>query len=182
MRGYYGIGAEGISKAMNAGNLFRSANAFGASFAFTVGATYARRVGGQADTSNALGELPFYEFDSVESMMLPDGCRLVGVELADDATPLPSFRHPRQAAYVLGMERDGLSPALAARCEFMVKIPTRFSLNLATAGAIVMYDRMLSMQRFGDRPVAPGGPIRPVPPSIHGAPIRRRKADESPAR
>ncbi len=36
MRGYFGIGAEGISKAMNVGSLFRSAHAFGASFMFTV--------------------------------------------------------------------------------------------------------------------------------------------------
>ena len=41
MRGYFGIGVEGVSKAMNAGNLYRSANAFGASFVFTVAAVYA---------------------------------------------------------------------------------------------------------------------------------------------
>ena len=38
MRGYFGIGVEGISKAMNLGNLMRSAHAFGASFFFTVDA------------------------------------------------------------------------------------------------------------------------------------------------
>ena len=36
MRGYFGIGVEGISKPMNLGNLLRSAHAFGASFFFTV--------------------------------------------------------------------------------------------------------------------------------------------------
>ena len=35
MRGYFGIGVEGISKSFNVGNLFRSAHAFGASFVFT---------------------------------------------------------------------------------------------------------------------------------------------------
>ena len=38
MRGYFGIGAEGISKPMNLGNLIRSAHAFGASFVFLVDA------------------------------------------------------------------------------------------------------------------------------------------------
>ena len=38
MRGYFGIGAEGISKPMNVGNLVRSAHAFGASFLFLVDA------------------------------------------------------------------------------------------------------------------------------------------------
>jgi len=33
---------------------------------------------------------------------LPKGCRLVGVELLDEAVDLPNFAHPQQAAYVLG--------------------------------------------------------------------------------
>ena len=45
MKGYFGIGVEGLSKPLNAGNLFRSAQAFGASFLFTVGASYAERAG-----------------------------------------------------------------------------------------------------------------------------------------
>ena len=36
MRGYFGVGADGISKAMNLGNLLRIAHAFGASFFFTL--------------------------------------------------------------------------------------------------------------------------------------------------
>ena len=39
-RGYFAIGAERSSKALNLGNLMRSAHAFGASFTFTVGAQY----------------------------------------------------------------------------------------------------------------------------------------------
>ena len=38
MRGYFGIGAEGISKPMNLGALMRTAHAFGASFFFTIAA------------------------------------------------------------------------------------------------------------------------------------------------
>jgi tRNA G18 (ribose-2'-O)-methylase SpoU len=37
-RGYFAIGVEGISKAVNLGNLLRSAHAFGASFVCTIGA------------------------------------------------------------------------------------------------------------------------------------------------
>jgi hypothetical protein len=39
-----------------------------------------------------------------------------------------------------------------------VRIPTRFCINLALAGALVMYDRMLMMGGFPERPVVPGGP------------------------
>ena len=87
---------------------------------------------------------------------------LVGIELLEDAVDLPSFRHPLNAAYVLGPERAGLSPALLARCDHVVKIPTRFSLNLAVAGALVLYDRLLQHGRFAERPVGSRGPVEPL--------------------
>ena len=37
MRGYFGIGIEGVSKPMNLGSLMRTAHAFGASFCFAIG-------------------------------------------------------------------------------------------------------------------------------------------------
>ena len=174
MRGYFGIGVEGISKPMNAGNLFRTAHGFGAHFSFTVAAAFDPDIL-KADTSAAHEQVPFYAFESVESMRLPQGCALVGVELHEDATLLPSFRHPRQAAYVLGMERGNLSPELVDCCDLIVKIPTSFCLNVATAGAIVMYDRVQSMGRFADRPVAPGGKTEPLPDAVFGEPVWKKK-------
>ena len=41
---------------------------------------------------------------AIEEMLLPAGCALIGVEIDKTAVELPSFRHPRRAAYVLGME------------------------------------------------------------------------------
>jgi tRNA G18 (ribose-2'-O)-methylase SpoU len=175
MRGYFGIGVEGITKAMNAGGLFRAAHAFGASFAFVIGGAYARREAANADTSDAPGQVPLYEFADAKSLLLPRDCRLVGVEFLEDAAPLPSFRHPRNAAYVLGRERGSLSPEILALCDDVVKIPTRFCLNLAVAGALVMYDRLLTLGRFAERPVMAGGKASPVPPHVFGPPVERRK-------
>ncbi|MFN3075758.1 MAG: RNA methyltransferase [Alphaproteobacteria bacterium] len=174
MRGYFGIGVERINKPYNVGSLFRSAHAFHAGFVFTVAADYERRQGHRTDTSDTLGQLPFYAFPDVSSLLLPKGCRLVGVELMDEAVELPSFRHPLQAAYVLGPERGSLSPEMVARCDFLVKIPTRFCLNVGIAGVLIMYDRLLSRGRFPERPVVPGGPIEPLPAHQAGGPILRR--------
>ncbi|MCB2109203.1 MAG: RNA methyltransferase [Rhodobacteraceae bacterium] len=160
MRGYFGIGVERVTKPFNVGNLFRSAHAFGASFVFTVAAEYTRKQGRAADTSKALANQPFYAFPTIEAMVLPKGCALVGIELVDDAVMLPSFHHPRQAAYVLGPERGSLSDAMLKRCDHVIKIPTRFSLNVGIAGVVVMYDRLLSMGRFDARPMRPGGPAQ----------------------
>jgi tRNA G18 (ribose-2'-O)-methylase SpoU len=176
MRGYFGIGVESISKQMNVGSLFRSAHAFGASFVFTVAAAYERRDGGRADTSDAVRHLPFYSFPDVESMLLPEGCALVGVELLDEGSDLPSFRHPKQAAYLFGPERGRLSAELVARCAHVVRIPTRFSLNVGMAGGIVMYDRLISLGRFKARPLSAGGPVEPLPEHVFGDPKFRTKA------
>ena len=174
MKGYFGIGVEGLSKPLNAGNLFRSAQAFGASFLFTIGADYAERAGRSGgDTSNAPGSVPLYSFPDADAMVLPRGCRLVGVELVEEAVELPSFRHPSRAAYVLGPERGSLSPALLARAAHVVRIPTAFSVNVAMAGALVMYDRALTLGRFAPRPVRAGGPTESLAPHVHGSPKRR---------
>ena len=159
-RGYFGIGAERISKALNLGNLMRSAHGFGASFTFTIGAAY-QSAEAHADTSKGALHLPHYNWASVEAMALPTGCRLVGIELLEEAIDLPSFHHPLRAAYVLGPELGALSPELTARCHYIVRIPTSFSINLATAGAIVMYDRVRSLGRFPPRPVGVGGQAAP---------------------
>lgn len=173
-RGYFGIGVEGISKPLNAGNLFRSAHAFGADFVFAIAPAVNLREINVSDTSQTAKHLPFYEYASVEEMQLPRGCRLVGVELLDEAAELPSFGHPERAAYVLGPERGSLSPALVERCDFVVKIPTKFCVNLGVAGAILMYDRLVSNARFAPRPPRTGGPVEALPGHVHGRQRFRR--------
>ena len=177
MRGYFGIGIENSSKPMNVGSLFRSAHGFGASFVFTLGANYTPRKGRSSDTSDTPGHVPFYSYPDVESMVLPESCALVGVELIPDAVELPSFHHPERAAYVLGAERSGLSAKLLARCKFIVKIPTAFAINVGTAGAIVMYDRLISRARFRRRPEWPGGESVAAPRHVFGDPRNRRKME-----
>ncbi len=169
-RGYFGIGVEGASKPMNFGNLARSAHGFGASFVFTVAP--ARTIDAPpSDTSRSREHLPWYSYGTVAEMRLPDDCRLVGVELLEQAVELPSFRHPTKAAYVLGPEGGSLSPDMVERCEFVVKIPMAFCINLAMAGVVVMYDRMVSLGRFAERPVRVGGPTAPRAAHVHGKPV-----------
>lgn len=110
---------------------------------------------------------------------MPAGCVLVGVELLEGATDLPSFRHPPNAAHVLGPERAGLSPALLNRCRHVVRIPTRFALNLAVTGALVLCDRLLQHGRFAERPVGSLHPPQALPaPTRHGAPRFRRNVPD----
>ncbi len=100
------------------------------------------------------------------------------MELTDDAAELPSFRHPPRAAYVMGPERGALSPELTEQCEFVVKIPTRFCVNVGIAGAIVMYDRVINLGAFPRRPERPGGATEPLPEHVFGDPKIRTKMEK----
>jgi len=173
MRGYFAVGTDGLSKPMNLGNLLRIAHAFGASFFFTV-AGRVKLSDAISDTSDAPRALPVYQFASADELRLPQGCELVGVEITEDATLLPSFRHPLRAAYIFGSERLSLSEPILARCRHVVKIPTRFSINVGMAGAIVMYDRLLSLTHFAERPLRPGGAAQVPPTARWGKPILRK--------
>lgn len=159
MRGYFGIGVEGISKEQNVGTIARSSHAFGASFFFAIAPDVDIEAMRVSDTSDAFQHMPYHEYRSVEQMQLPEGCTLVGVELVEESIPLPSFRHPTRAAYVLGPEMGSLSPAMQERCDHIIQIPMKFCVNVGVAAAIVMYDRQLSMGRWAERPVKAGGSL-----------------------
>lgn len=158
MRGYFGVGVEGISKAYNLGAVLRTAHAFGASFAFTVDAFHRQDQMRQTDTSASKDHMPFYEWDSAGDLILPKNCQLVGVELTEDSVDLPSFRHPKNCAYILGPEDGSLSADMQARCHHIVKIPTKFCINVSLAAALTLYDRTLCLGSYPERPVRPGGP------------------------
>ena len=168
MRGYFGIGVEQISKEQNVGTLARSAHAFGASFFFAIAPVVDIRAMRQTDTSDAFDHLPYYQYDDTATLELPKGCTLVGVELTPDAVDLPTFRHPTRAAYILGPEMGSLSPDIQAACDHIVKIPMKFCVNVGVAGALVMYDRMIAMGRFAERPVKVGGPAEAMAKHKHG--------------
>lgn len=180
MRGYFGVGVEGISKPMNVGNLLRTTHAFGGSFFFTVNTPVDLRAMRESDTSGAFGHIPFYNFASPGEMLLPDNASLVGIELLENAVDLPSFRHPLRAVYVLGRERGNLSGAMLARCDHVIKIPMSFCVNVGVAGALVMYDRLVSMGRFAPRPVHAGGPDDFAPQNLKEEQIVSRKARHFP--
>lgn len=172
MKGYFAVGVEGVSKARNLGAVMRTAHAFGANFIFSINAEHRAHELFQTDTAKTALNLPYYAWDGLDDMVLPKGCQIVGVELTEASIDLPSFRHPRAAAYVLGPERGDLSPDLQARCSHVVQIPTKFCVNLSVAAAIVLYDRQLSLGGYAERPIMPGGP-QAVNDHVWGAPKKR---------
>ena len=72
-----------------------------------------------------------------------EGWRVVAVELAEGATPLPRLEPARRRTLVLlGHERNGVPDDLVERADECVEIPMvgrGASLNVAVAGSLVLY-------------------------------------------
>ena len=137
---FYGIGIVNGKTPENLGVLWRTAQNMGASFIFTIGNRYAHQA---SDTHHAVKSMPYFHYETFDDFFnnLPKGCRIVGVEQADTAENLDDFHHPRRCVYLLGAEDHGLSKKAMDASHFLVQFESEYSLNVAVAGSIVLYDR-----------------------------------------
>lgn len=158
MNGYFGIGIYQAKNSLNIGGLWRSASLYDAAFVFTIGARYRRQ---PSDTPKTPHRIPLFAYDTLEDFYrhLPHGAPLVGVELDEAATALTGFDHPARAVYLLGAEDNGLPQAVRDRCLHLVQIeaPRPESMNVASAGAVLLHHRHIATSRRGLSPLPPVG-------------------------
>lgn len=142
--GHFGIGIYQVKHAINVGVLWRGAYQLGASYIFTIGHRYKVDSG---DVHKTWMRIPLFSFETFEEMKsaAPRDCPLVAVEMG--GTPLPDFTHPARAVYLLGAEDGGLPKDVQAQCHHIVSLPAirKASYNVAQAGTIVLYDRMVKL-------------------------------------
>jgi tRNA G18 (ribose-2'-O)-methylase SpoU len=137
---FFGIGILNGKTPENLGVLWRTAQNLGASFIFTIGKRYAHQA---SDTHNSVKSMPYYHYKNFNDFFdhLPKGVRIVGIEKTETAIQLEDFEHPRRCVYILGAEDHGLTREAIDRSHFLVQFKSQFSLNVAVAGSIVLYDR-----------------------------------------
>ena len=136
----FGIGVFQFLHDCNIASLMRSAYCLDASFVFTIGRKYQRSA---ADTVNCTQQIPYYHYLTFDEFLknMPVGYQLVCVENPENAKSLETFRHPRNAIYLLGSEGQGLPKYVLDRKYPVVKVNSKECLNVSTTGSIVMYDR-----------------------------------------
>jgi len=146
---YCAIGLSNPKSPSNVGAVMRACGCFSADHIFYTGTRYDRAEPFYTDTANRREEIPLTHVDTVESVIesrahLPcESLKLVCVELCENATPLPSFKHPAQAIYLFGPEDYSLSQETIDRADHVVFIPTNGCLNLSATVNVVLYDRQL---------------------------------------
>lgn len=138
MRGYFGIGVENLKNKENLGTLWRSAINLGADFIFVIGRRYQHQ---SSDTVKAFRHIPLFQYESIEDLVIPHDCKLVGVEILEKSQNLITYNHPERAIYLLGAEDHGLSARAIEKCHDIVKFDSNFCMNVSCAGSILMWDR-----------------------------------------
>jgi len=140
VRGYYGIGVYNMKMGINYGTLFRSAACFDADFLFLIGRRFEQQC---SDTMKTQRHIPLFEYKDADDFLAhrPYDCALVGVEVVAVARNICDVVHPERALYLLGPEDGSIPQSLLDKCQVVIRIPTRYCLNVAVAGSIVMYDR-----------------------------------------
>jgi tRNA(Leu) C34 or U34 (ribose-2'-O)-methylase TrmL len=142
-RGYFGIGMYHPKTVDNLGTLWRSAYQLGASFIFTIGARYKRQA---SDTYKTWRHIPLITYDDWEAFQKGRAydCQLVVVEFTPTSVPIKTFNHPERAIYLLGAEDAGFPPEITKN-NICLELPSvrQPSFNVAVAGSIVMYDRLI---------------------------------------
>ncbi len=82
------------------------------------------------------------------------GCEIAAVETTLHAVDLFDWRPRFPVCVVFGHEVDGIAPALLERCDVHVRIPTlgtKGSINVATAGGVVLYELLRKVPGPGAR-------------------------------
>lgn len=130
----------------NVGAFFRTADAVGLSRLYVSGFTGAPPSRQIAKT--ALGSEQTVRWERAEPLAVIDERRNAGwetaaIETVDDALDLFEWTPRFPVLVVFGHEVDGLPADIVKRCDTRVRIPmvgTKRSLNVATAGGVVLYE------------------------------------------
>jgi len=119
----------------------RAAGCYQVDAVFYTGDRYERALQFNTDTQNANERIPLTRADDLLACVT-DETKIVCVELVEGATPLPAFRHPKNAIYIFGPEDSTISQKVINKADAVVYIPTIGCLNLAATVNVLLYDRL----------------------------------------
>jgi 23S rRNA (guanosine2251-2'-O)-methyltransferase len=162
---YDGIGTlpvsvllDNVRSLYNVGAFFRTADAAGLEKLFLCGIT--GRPPKNAITKTALGadETVAWEYGPEPIPLLTDlrarGVEIAAIETSVHAVDLFDWAPRFPVCVVFGHEVDGIRPEVSAICDTHVRIPMlglKHSLNVATAGGVVMYELLRKYRALSAR-------------------------------
>jgi len=133
---WFGLAVVEPKNILNFGSIARLAVNYGASVLFLVRPRFCYKRAA-TDTYHAARNLPIVIVDNIPE--IPEVTK-VWFDFSTRAVPLPAFRHPKRALYIIGGEDRTLNPPKNEKN--IVYVPTVGSLNIAVAVGTILYDRL----------------------------------------
>ena len=129
----------------NVSSVMRSSGNFGVEKVFYTGSRYDRAIRMNPDIPNMsrkVGE--DIALNGVESLIdnVPSDMKIVCVEFAENAIPLPDYEHPENAFYIFGPEDNSITQDIINQADDVVYIPTNGCMNLSATVNVLLYDRL----------------------------------------
>lgn len=140
------IGLSDPKSPTNVGSVMRTAGCFQVDSVFYTGERYDRAARFSTDTKDVSRNIPLSGVDSLLGNITED-MKVVCVELAEGAIPLPEYQHPDKAFYVFGPEDGTINQDVIDKADAVVYIPTIGCLNLAATVNVVLYDRLAKLEQ-----------------------------------
>jgi tRNA(Leu) C34 or U34 (ribose-2'-O)-methylase TrmL len=125
----------------NVGAVMRAAGCYQAQEIHYTGERFARAAKYHTDTKDMNSKIALHQVDFFTDQ-LPETMKIVCVELAEGATPLPEFKHPESAIYIFGPEDSSIPQEIINQSDAVVYVPTIGCMNLAATVNVLLYDRL----------------------------------------
>jgi 23S rRNA (guanosine2251-2'-O)-methyltransferase len=147
---------DNVRSLYNVGSFFRTADAAAIERLYLCGIT--GRPPKHAITKTALGAeetVPWehaWEAVPLLGSVREQGYELAAIETSPHAVDLFDWTPRFPVCVLFGHEVDGIQPELSALCDTHVRIPmlgSKHSLNVATAGGVVLYELLRKYRRLG---------------------------------
>ena len=149
---------ENVRSLYNVGAFFRTADAAGLRSLYLCGITGRPPHAGIRKTALGAEATVSWEYatDALAqaARLRGDGCEIAAIETTVRSVDLFDWQPAFPVCVVFGNEVDGISPELSALADTHVRIPmlgTKHSLNVATAGGIVMYELLRKYRALAER-------------------------------
>jgi tRNA(Leu) C34 or U34 (ribose-2'-O)-methylase TrmL len=147
------IGLINPKSPSNVGSVMRAAGNYRVDSVFYTGKRYARALELKTDTANLsrkIGEnIPL----SATNCLIENATgntKIICVEFAENAIPLPEYLHPDNALYIFGPEDGTITQDIINKADDVVYIPTIGCMNLAATVNVLLYDRLSKSSRAYD--------------------------------
>mgnify|MGYP003633442499 CR=1 FL=1 len=136
----------------NVGSVLRAAANYSVDKVFYTGDRYPRAIERKARTVDMSRKISkdvlIARADSLIDVIAKD-MKIVCIEFAINAIPLPEYQHPEHALYIFGPEDGSIDQEIIDRADAVVYVPTVGCMNLSASVNVLLYDRLVKTDNYG---------------------------------